>query len=44
MLYLKVKPSYIDVVQELFNIQRNIDFMQTSFRFKTYFFDEMKGK
>jgi len=44
MLYVKVKPSYTGVVQELFNIQKNIDFMQTDFRFETCFFDEMKGK
>jgi len=43
MLYLKVKPSYTDLVQELFNTQKNIDFMQTNFRCKTYFFDEMNG-
>jgi len=34
MLYVKVKASYTDVVQELFNIQKNIDFMQTNFRLK----------
>jgi hypothetical protein len=31
---MKVKPSYTDVVQELFSIRKNMDPMQTNFRLK----------